>query len=41
MGHKKEEEALNLMKEILKKDLKNFKNYTVWYVYGLVHRQAK
>ena len=38
MGQKKQEEALNLMKEILKKDPKNFKNFTVWHVYGLVHK---
>ena len=41
MGQKKQEEALGLMKDILKKDPKNFKNFTVWHVYGLVHRQAK
>ena len=40
-GQSKQDEALALMKEILNKDMKNFKNYTVWHIYGMVHKQAK
>lgn len=29
------------MKEILKKDPANFKNFTVWHVYGIVYRQNR
>lgn len=41
MGLKKKDESLELMKEILKKDKSNFKNFTVWHVYGIIYRQNK
>lgn len=41
MGLKKQDESLDLMNKILMMDKKNFKNFTVWHVKGLVHKQAK
>jgi hypothetical protein len=38
MGQKKKDEALKLMKDILQRDPKNFKNFTVWHVYGIIYR---
>ena len=38
MGLRRKDEALKLMKEVLQKDPKNFKNFTVWHVYGLVYK---
>lgn len=40
MGLKKVDECMALMKDILKNP-KNFKNFTVWHVYGLVYRSNK
>ena len=40
MAQKKKEESLAMMKDVLKNPA-NFKNFTVWHVYGLVYRQNK
>ena len=39
-GLRRKDESLALMKEILKNP-KNFKNFTVWHVYGLIYKQNK
>jgi len=40
MALKRKEESLAIMKDVLGNPA-NFKNFTVWHVYGLVYRQNK